>query len=387
MMSPQQIQLRGITWDHSRGHTSVVAATQRFHELHPSVDVHWDKRSLLEFGEQSLERLVENYDLLVIDHPYIGEAAGKGFFCPLNDHMEPEVLDDFQANGVGPSFESYVWEGRLFAIPIDVACPVAAWREDILQARGLRKPDSWQELIEWAHSGDLIYPGCHTDAIHHFYMLCHTLGSTPFEVPKVLAPRDVISSALEHLRELARAAHPLCQELNPIQVFDRLANTNDFVYCPFAFGYSNYGRRHYGKNLLKFGPPPTYAPGGVSMRTTLGGCGMAVSALSAHPDLAAHAAVYTGSAQVQMGLYTQAGGQPAHRTAWEVPQLDDLANGFFGDTLAVHEACWLRPRHHGYLHFQDKAAYAIHRCQTGRQSVASTVVELNDLLAESFSSR
>ena len=31
------ISLKGITWSHSRGFTSIVAVSQRFSELHPDV--------------------------------------------------------------------------------------------------------------------------------------------------------------------------------------------------------------------------------------------------------------------------------------------------------------------------------------------------------------
>ena len=48
------VTLRGITWDHMRGFTSVVATAQSFHELHPEYDVQWQKRSLQEFADKPL---------------------------------------------------------------------------------------------------------------------------------------------------------------------------------------------------------------------------------------------------------------------------------------------------------------------------------------------
>ena len=38
--------LRGITWNHSRGFVSVVATAQRFCELHPNVEITWEKALL-----------------------------------------------------------------------------------------------------------------------------------------------------------------------------------------------------------------------------------------------------------------------------------------------------------------------------------------------------
>ena len=71
------IQLNGITWDHTRGYVSVVATAQRFHELHPHVEIIWHKRSLQEFADAPIQKLVEKYDLLVIDHPWAGFAAAN----------------------------------------------------------------------------------------------------------------------------------------------------------------------------------------------------------------------------------------------------------------------------------------------------------------------
>ena len=45
------ISLKGITWSHSRGFTSIVAVSQRFSELHPDVEITWEKRSLQEIAD------------------------------------------------------------------------------------------------------------------------------------------------------------------------------------------------------------------------------------------------------------------------------------------------------------------------------------------------
>ena len=44
-------KLKGITWAHSRGFTSIVAVSQRYAELHPDIDITWEKRSLQEFAD------------------------------------------------------------------------------------------------------------------------------------------------------------------------------------------------------------------------------------------------------------------------------------------------------------------------------------------------
>src|SRR5215207_5139198 len=68
------IHLRGMTWNHSRGYTPMVATAQRFCESRAdrSIEIVWDKRSLQEFADQPIDTLAKEYDLLVIDHPWAG---------------------------------------------------------------------------------------------------------------------------------------------------------------------------------------------------------------------------------------------------------------------------------------------------------------------------
>lgn len=44
------ICLRGITWNHSRAFSPLVAASQRFEELNPGIHIVWEKQRLDDFG-------------------------------------------------------------------------------------------------------------------------------------------------------------------------------------------------------------------------------------------------------------------------------------------------------------------------------------------------
>ncbi|MEN3261366.1 hypothetical protein AAH678_22015 [Sodalis endosymbiont of Spalangia cameroni] len=101
------VTLRGITWGHSRGYTSVVATAQRFGELHPEVNIQWEKRSLQAFADGSLDTLAQQYDLLVIDHPWAGFVVEKSLLLPLQQYLPAGYLADQKANSVGGSYESY----------------------------------------------------------------------------------------------------------------------------------------------------------------------------------------------------------------------------------------------------------------------------------------
>lgn len=78
------IHLRGIAWNHTRGYVPMVATAQRYHEMYPHVDIQWEKRSLQAFADAPIEVLAQTYDLLVIDHPFVGYAAAHPVLVPLD---------------------------------------------------------------------------------------------------------------------------------------------------------------------------------------------------------------------------------------------------------------------------------------------------------------
>ena len=81
----------------------MVGTGQRFHELHPDVDIAWAKRSLQEFAEMPLADLAEQFDLLVIDHPWAGFAGCRGILRDLAQLLPADFLADQAANSVGKS--------------------------------------------------------------------------------------------------------------------------------------------------------------------------------------------------------------------------------------------------------------------------------------------
>ena len=85
------IELKGITWDHPRGLAPLLATSARFSQQNPEIRLEWRTRSLAAFGEQSIEQLAEDYDLLVIDHPFVGTAARSRCLVALEGHAEPGI--------------------------------------------------------------------------------------------------------------------------------------------------------------------------------------------------------------------------------------------------------------------------------------------------------
>jgi multiple sugar transport system substrate-binding protein len=80
---------------------------------------------------------------------------------------------------------------------------------------------------------------------------------------------------------------------------------------------------------------------------------------------------------VQRGPYVDGGGQPGHRSAWTDERANAATGGFFADTLAAVDAAFLRPRHDGFLSFQDEAGRAVHAVLRGELPPASALRRLD----------
>ena len=76
--------LKGMTWSHPRGYDPMVATARHWQET-TGVEIVWDKRSLQDFETFPVEELARAYDLIVIDHPHVGQITAEGCLAPLDE--------------------------------------------------------------------------------------------------------------------------------------------------------------------------------------------------------------------------------------------------------------------------------------------------------------
>lgn len=345
--------LKGITWNHTRGLLPMVATAQRFTELNPQIEITWEKRSLQEFADASIEDLAKKFDLLVIDHPWTGFGAHTNAILPLSDYLSQEYIKDQEINTVGHSYGSYVFHNKLWALPIDAATPVAAARLDILDKEGLKVPETYDELLILAKKGLVAFAGIPVDVLMSFYMFCCSLNEAPFQSEDKVVSKETGKKALQMFRELAQLIDPANFNRNPIQVYEAMVNSDQIAYCPFAYGYSNYSRTGYSRKLLHF--YDLVKLNNKSMISSLGGTGLAVSSFSKNISEAIKYAEFTGSSHVQQNIFADNGGQPGHLQAWKSERINQLTHNYFKNTLPALERAFLRPRYSGHMYFQDHA--------------------------------
>lgn len=377
-----KIFLNGITWGHSRGITPLFAAAQRFSELHPDVEINWKKRTLQEFADYPLEKLTKEYDLLIIDHPWVGCAAATKCVLPLDEYLSKNYLDNQLKDSVGYSHLSYYYDGHQWALAVDAATPVASYRPDLFEKNDTTVPGIWAEVISLAKRGKLAIPSIPIDLLMHFYMFCCAHGNDPFSTEEEVIDRETGLKALNSMKELWSLVNKKMFDCNPIAIAELMTLTDDYWYCPFAYGYSNYSRRGYARSLLKYTNIVGFESGH-PFRSTLGGTGLAVSSFTKNKEWAIRFAEWVVSSEIQSTLYVQNGGQPGHRSAWISEEVNRNCNDFFSNTLYTTDKAYLRPRYNEYLHFQDHAGVPLQKYLLYGGSPGKVLEEMNTLYQNS----
>jgi multiple sugar transport system substrate-binding protein len=376
------VTLRGSSWAHARGHDPLVATAAEFgRQTGGRVTISWQPRSLFDFGVTPVERLAADYDLLVIDHPHVGDAAAAGCLVAIDEAVPAAQLRQLAAQSVAGSLRSYVTDGRLWALPVDVAAQVSAYRPDRLPGE---PPASWAGVAGLAERGAVLWPLGPTDAFASFLTLAANRGSACGHRPPEFIARADGLAVLAAMHSLIRLVPEACLYMDPIAVLERLsAPGGPASYCPLLFGYSNYGRRGFRPGRLRFGGIPALGASGPA-GALLGGAGLAISARCRDRAAAVSYAMWVAGPATQRGLWFDAGGQPASVRAWDDPRLDELCNSFFSATRATLDASWTRPRHEGYPAFQAWAAGRLHAHLTGGGHCGRLIDDLNDAYAASL---
>ena len=350
---------RGLTWDHPRGYNALAAA---------GGPVTWETQPLEGFESAPIARLCADYDLVVLDHPHLGEALAEGCILPLDQLFDPADLARIADAAMGPSFASYAMAGRQWALPLDAATQVMALRPDLTEAR----PTSWDEVLRLSAEGGVALSLAGPHAALSFLSVCAALDAgLDLRDGGWVAP-DVARGAYDILAELAAHSPASTAALNPIGILNHMSAQDDVALCPLIYGYVNYagpGRAH----PLRFANAPRAGgrPGSI-----LGGTGIAVSRrCTMTDDLRAHLLMLM-SDTAQRGLIPDNDGQPGLAAAWADPRVNAAWGNFYADTADTLRAAAIRPRHNGYIAFQTAASAHLRESFSARSPTAQAVDEL-----------
>lgn len=360
--------LKGMTWDHPRG----LECLQRSNDLlieKCGISIHWDARSLLAFGDQHISEFYKEYDLMVIDHPHVPDAVHAQAVVPFEELASPSEMQLLAATSVGQSHESYLYQGKHWALAIDTAAQVSAFRPDLAD----RSPVFWHEAIELAKTKKLLWAHKPVDAFSTFATVMAQKGA-PLQGNNDYINREVALEVLEFMVELASLVPNFCSQKNPIDIAEILSESDDYAYGICMYGYSNYSRNGFRKKKLIYDDLPSFD--GRATGSQLGGAGIAVSSASTNSAAAAKAAVLLSLPDIQSTTYGHNGGQPGNLIAWKDNALNDVSGNFFRNTLRTLENAWVRPRVLGWPDVQFQSSLVIHRVLVDGKVSKSDVEEI-----------
>ncbi|WP_440709427.1 hypothetical protein [Herbiconiux sp. YIM B11900] len=387
--------LRGITWDHPRGRDALEAAATEAREA-GALDLEWSAHPLEGFESHPIDDLAQNYELIVLDHPHLGEALEHGSLQPLDAVVGAADIERWSHQAVGPSFDSYSVDGYQWAVPLDAAAQVAVHDARLLAT----PPATWAEVADLAGSAPVALSLAGPHAFLTFASLCVALGEPPAQHPSsssrpvdfgprtssegpksldreegALVSDETAGRVLELMRGIGERVPEGTAELNPIGLLERMSTVGDIAYCPLVYGYVTYSSKS-----IRFADAPVAVPAG-RHGSTIGGTGLAVSARTeVTPELVAHIR-HLMDPETQRGFIPRHAGQPSNRAAWLDDEVNRESADFYRSTLATLDDSWVRPRFGGYIPFQTAASAIVREIVAGELGIEPGIRRLNEAFA------
>ena len=374
-------QLKGMTWDHPRGLDCLVNSDGLL-QKQLQVSVEWSARSLLAFGDQHISEFYAEHDLMIIDHPHVPDAVHAGAVIALEDVASADDMALLAKTSVGASHDSYIYKGKHWALAIDTAAQVSAYRPD-KTSKGLV---FWEDVLAAGREGLVLWPHKPVDAFSTFATIMaqkgHALCSGSEYIDKAVA-----AEVLAFMIELTKVVPAQCLFMNPIEAAEYLVTTNKEHYSVCMYGYTNYSRDGFRTRPIIYDDVPSFD--GLASGSQLGGAGIAISSATKNVELAAKVAILLSLPEIQSTTYVDAGGQPGNLAAWKAPHANAITRNFFNNTLRTLERAWVRPRFLGWPDVQFQSSLIIHNILKGKNfsvkdidAIAATYTSYNQELTK-----
>lgn len=351
---------RGLTWDHPRGYNALAAAA------HGGDLVHWDKQPLEGFESAPIGDICAAYDLVVLDHPHLGEALARQCLLPLDSVLPKSTLTQIASQSIGRSFESYEMAGRQFALPLDAATQVMAYRCDLM-----REPVTlWSDVVARAEQrGDVALCLAGPHAILSLMSIASALeADLDMRNASAWMSTALCEEAYSLLQSVYLYALRGTETLNPIAMLQAMSSDASIAVCPLIYGYVNYCRPP-EDTVVRFADAPKASIEGRA-GSILGGTGIAISHRTAISDQLVEHLSWLLSSDTQATFIPQHDGQPSARSAWHDTAVNRAASDFYAATSATLETATIRPRFDGYIAFQSEASAMVRAALADGQPAA-----------------
>ncbi|MCA0872783.1 extracellular solute-binding protein [Seohaeicola saemankumensis] len=358
------MSFRGLTWDHPRGYNALAAAKG---------PVEWEVQPLEGFESAPIAELCERYDLVVMDHPHLGEALAHNCLTPLDEIFDTGDLHRIAAAAIGPAYDSYHMEGRQWALPLDAATQVLALRPDLVD----ETPTTWEDVDRLSQKGGVALSLAGPHAALSFLSVCAALDPA-LDMRDGGWPEDgVAERAYDILLPLASRTPAHTRAHNPIGLLNHMGQANDIWLIPLIYGYVNYTR---APRPVTFCDAPT---AGARPGSILGGTGICISRGARVNDALRDHLLWLMSEDTQRNFIPAHDGQPGLRAAWLDPSVNAAWGDFYANTAASLEAATIRPRHDGYIALQSRASACLRDAFDKQAPARIAMRDLRDLYASS----
>lgn len=357
------VSLSILAWDHPRAIAPLAACSAAWeHITGEALSIR--TRSLRSFGDDVPHSADE--DLVLIDHPHVGRAAGQRSILPLDELLDSSQLELLARDSAGASHASYEYEGHHWAVAVDASCQALAV-SDRASAR-MGAPATWDDVVALAlaQPARVALPLQPAHAISA--LLSMVAAREQIAQGSRLASSEALSWAMGTLAALASAGPAEAYDWEPPEALARL-EAGELLCIPLIYAYVGYD--------VAWHSAPALVRDGVA-GSILGGVGAAVLAGSSDPRAAAGLAAWLGSSDVQLGLVRPSGGQPATRSAWTAPGADPM----FAAVLPTLSASQVRPREPWWPAFQRASGELLTRALRSGFEPAGLADELADLYAD-----
>lgn len=365
----------GLTWDHPRGYNALAAAADKL----DGFALTWMKQPLEGFEAHPIADLCARYDLVVLDHPHVGEAVASKCLQPLEALFGTDEIAALQANTIGPCLSSYKYEGQHWALPLDAATQVMAYRADLIEGAA---PVTWDEVIALCGRVPVALSLAGPHAALSFQSIATAFGELPaHRDPELFVSAETGEVVLDVMARLASRSPSIVRALNPIGILGHMAQSQDVALCPLIYGYVNYASpTQPGIAPISFANSPRAIAGG-RPGSTLGGTGIGISTRCKPSEELLNHLRWLLSEGAQSVFIPSHEGQPSRRSSWHNAAVNQRWNDFYEHTAETLEKAYVRPRFNGAIGFQTRCSQLIRDGLTERRPHRSVLSDMQSAYA------
>ena len=330
-----------VVWDYYGSATPVKPAIEAYKKKHPGIKVDYQVYDYDTFQEKLSTAFSSNSapDLATIDMTWVPTYASQDLLSDLSEisgeKLNGASIDSQYSKG---AVDAMTYKGHKIALAYDFDAYALYYRKDILEAKGLKVPTTWDELVEVSKAmaedtnGDG-KPDKHLmqvrpDTFQYSQFLFQNGGSIVDKSGKKAAftsPEGV--QAMEYMKKLLDSGGLLWDDSQGDST--GLPGISDerigmFLNGPYMMGVLKDGVPGQAGKWAVAPAPFAKKPG-----SYLGGTGLVIPASAKNPKKAWSLMQFMLKPEQQELVYTKAGAAPATKAALKSPKLSQ-PDPFFG---------------------------------------------------------